>query len=266
MNMNDYENNGPTIGEIHDLLNNDLWKPATISDEKKYQDEISRIQEKILDELRKEGVIPEDKDTDDIFVDPDDDEDLTIAKESSASLFWRMVVPNRRLIEIVTLEPTLPKITLAAKNNKNGCWVAFTSKRVAQRIGKSLQNSGIVNDIHTCDVFGNLTEIVSETINAWRPWHQFGDKSDIEAKEFFYAIDFQPDIRVFFVPVVYWDRHQQIYHGDLGIGDLPSFILDPTLPYCYVSRLDLASTKAFLSHHGFRENLVFQAHINEHVL
>jgi hypothetical protein len=113
--MIDDETSNKTIAELHDLDENDPWQSPE-SDKKRLVDARKQLQDKIFDGIPQDAI-----DEPDVFVDPEDDEDLTIHVESSLSLFWRMVVPNKRVIDIVDLDPNILKITMVAKNNIIGC-------------------------------------------------------------------------------------------------------------------------------------------------
>jgi hypothetical protein len=92
------------------------------------------------------------------FIDPPEDDDPTIIEECSLTSLWRLEIHDKRLSQIIELEPSLVKIALAFKNTFTGCWIAFTGKRIASKIENSLNAQGIEAELTNCDVEGNLIE------------------------------------------------------------------------------------------------------------
>ncbi len=279
---NDYRQPGKTIAELHDLEEVDPWQSLEISELKKLMDEQAAQEKELLDEMFKRGMIPSpvpppSEPQDELvpeFQDPDDDEDPTILGESSLTLFWRLNVPNKRLKEIVDLDPDLVKIVLNAKNTSAGCWFAFTGQKIANRVANALNNQGIFTSIDTCDIKGNQIEldifVDQVTISEWRPWKPIGPQIDVILKpeEFFYCINQEGrNARACFVPETYWNEHRKVFDGALGI-DVLLHGFDPVegKPYSYQSWRDLNEAKAMLNRVGFRENMIFHAYVNEEIL
>lgn len=271
---NDYQAGGETIEQLYALEQDDPWKIEESSDEKRLMDEMAKIQEEIFDHFKKEGLFPPaiEPDADMGFVDPEDDEDLRISFENSLTQFWRVVVPNRRIIELVAFDPTLPKIALVLQNNAAGCWMAFTSRRIAQRVVKTLDDQGIFVTSHTCDITG--TPVGADTparnktqVDEWRPWKPVGPVgADPEPKEFFYCLaDYDGTTEVYIVPESYWNENHTIFDGDLGITkSVKSHLSATAIPWCFTgNHRDMLTTKAFLDQIGFMENLLFQVYVNE---
>jgi hypothetical protein len=144
----EYSCEGESIAKLNNIEEVDeLAKPHSL--EKIVQDTMQDTMDKIIDRMKKEGKIPENSPVVDAasFVDPENDEDLTIDSDVM-SVFWRLVIPNKRLIDIVAEEPSITKLGLVARNNTAGCWIAFTSKKIAKRIANSLMTKNIVVDCH----------------------------------------------------------------------------------------------------------------------
>jgi hypothetical protein len=267
-------------------------KPS--SREKIVQDVVQDTMDKIIDRMKKEGKIPEVVASS--FVDPEDDEDLTINSDVM-SVFWRLVIPNKRLIDIVAEEPSITKLGLMARNNAAGCWIAFTSKKIAKRIADSLITKNIVVDCHLCDKKGNIngnninvngsnrvgalfpddrnnnhTNTIETKIRVeeWRPWKKSGDKTEnpYRAEEFFYCLTVYSDmIKVYFVPESYWNENRKIFKGSLNIDSLiKSYLTLTDKSYCYTSTRSELNVQAELFQSGFRENLLLNAYINENEL
>ncbi len=255
-----------SIAQIHGLDEHDPWQT------KPKQKELDEAESK--KRLEEAGVTPIDIPSEGPpFEDLYDNEDMRIANENSMSIFWRMVVPNQRLIRIVELEPTVTKIALAARNNRLGCWLAFTSKRVGKRVSEKLRSAGIDNDFHSCDIFGNQIGddvAVNNIIVAHaRPWNAIeGDDrfADLKPEEFFYClIENSNDVLIYFVPESFWNEHKTVFNGELGFENLnkrfSTSLFDK--PYAYKSWHDLDGTRNLLNSFGFRENLFFQNFIYE---
>src|ERR1035437_650050 len=149
----EYSGEGESIAKLNNIEEVDGWaKPHSLK--KIVQDTMQDAMDKIIDRMKKKGKIPEVV-ASSSFVDPEDDEDLTINSDVM-SVFWRLVIPNKRLIDIVAEEPSITKLGLMARNNVTGCWIAFTSKKIAKRIADSLMTKNIVVDCHFCDKKGNI--------------------------------------------------------------------------------------------------------------
>lgn len=264
----DYLTPGKSLAELYGLDEDDPWKSED-SDEKKMQDKLAQKQTEFFDKLRKEGVIQEQtSEKEEEFVDPPDDEDRTVAEKSSMTVFWRMVVPNRKLSEIIGFDVAFLKVAFTAKNNLAGCWVVFTSGKIAKRITTTLVANGIPAEVYLCDIKGNLISKVENkvVVTGSRPWMPISEPNgNAAANEFFYCLaDYDGTIKVFFVPENYWNERQQIFDGDLGITDMLKGRVTPTaLPYCYTAWRDMSLVKQSLDCLGFRENLIFQAYVNE---
>lgn len=228
--------NETPIGELHGLLENDPWQNPS----KAKTTEADTIGKRIFDRLEKEGHFDEKP-----FVDPPNDDDPTIVSEGVWTVFWRLTVDGRKLSEIIAMEPSIRKISMAFKNTSTGCWIAFTGKRIASKIETVLNAQGIVTSLLSCD--GGATSVVSR-----------------EAEGYYYCIgEYDRKVKAYFVPIAYWNDHETAC--DIELDEMLGYRFKPTeVGYCYeaMSR-DVLATKAFLDHVGFRENLLFQAFINE---
>jgi hypothetical protein len=245
-----------SLAEIYGLTENDPWRNPT-------EDQLLREQKQ---KALYETAINKPPPLEFVFTDPEDNDDLTVAKKNSQDLFWRVMVPGKRLIEIVDLDPYVHKLVLAYGNTTTGCWLAYTSRRVAIKFSNLLTGQSIAHDLHSCDIGGNMTEKAQTSPpEGWRPWHPVGDPSEMKAGEFFYCIIEQDDrMYIRFVPVIFWSQNATIYEGPLGIEKMVEPHLAPTVfHYLFMSRRDMHTVKPFLDSQGFRENLVFQAYVND---
>lgn len=232
---------GPSIAELYNLNEYDPWQKTETDSLSKRTDDLQR---KIADRWEKEGFFEEPA-----FIDPPDDDDPTILSHSSLSTVWRLCVVNMRLIDIIELEPSIKKISLAFKNTSEGCWMAFTGKRIAMKIEGSLKARGIVSCLTVCDINGTTTGVTST-------------KPD----DFYYCIaKYERNMYAYFVPASYWETHGEVFTGDLDIFDRVKHLVAPT-EVSYRGRAlssDMLRTKVDLDKLGFRENLLFQAFIND---
>jgi hypothetical protein len=233
---------GPSIATIHGLHEHDPWK----TEDDPLAQQADDIQRGITRRLMDEGFFDEPA-----FVDPPDDDDPTIPIESSLPQFWRLTIFNRRMSDVLKVEPSLKKLSLAFKNTSLGCWIAFTGKRIASRFEATLKAQDFSTSLSICDIMGEPTG---------------GGSVNDKAEHFFYCIaDYGRDIRVFFVPVTYWNEHADVLRSDLGIADLiKDRMIATDLAYCYHAiQQNMLDAKVFLDRLGFRENLLFQAFIND---
>lgn len=248
----DYTTVGKPLAELYDIEQDDPWQTF---EAKEYPPLPEILEAQWAD-----------------FVDPDNDDDPTITDQSMMSLFWRITVPGIRLSEVVSFVPELPKIGLTLKNFYAGCWVAFTSRKVAMRVAATLEAWGMLVVVVPCDIHGvGHPEKFEDTVQVKgaRPWNKNSDDEDLSGKEFFYCIaSYDDEIRAHFVPETFWNAHQMVFDGDLGLDELLENSFKITdLPCCYVAwRDDMAAAKRVLDHLGFRENLMFQAYVNEQSL
>jgi len=202
------------------------------------------------------------------FVDPPEDEDLTIRDQSSLSIFYRVAVVGSRLSDLIAIDPTIPTITIAMRNYRHGCWVAFTSQRVAKRIAAAIQQHGLIANQTICGLDGSRIQPRSTDrirVDEARPWNGDVGSFTPAPDEFFYCIArYDQTVRAFFVPESYWNRHQVMFDGPLGIDQLLSqYLMPESTSGIYTAKHgDLAWIKRCLDDAGFRENLLFQSYIN----
>lgn len=193
------------------------------------------------------------------FIDPPDDERLLICERRAT--FWRITVAAHRLSGVLSVAPLLEKQVVAMRNNQAGCWLAFTSRRIAQKIVQHLREHGVCGLLEACNWHGNVIELgeVQPLPPEWQP--------AIEATRVYYCcIHNDKVVHAFFVPEDYWTARHRVYEGGLPLAAVVAPMFSPTeRSYCYVSRGDLLLAKTFLDRRGFRENLLFLAHINEYV-
>ena len=184
------------------------------------------------------------------MIDPPNDDDPTIVAESIWTLFWRVSVSDKRIIEIIELEPSISKISISFKNTRDGCWIAFTGKRIANKIEARLNAQGIVTHLQSCNIHGGIDDL--EPID-----HGTG------AGSFYYCIgEYGNQVKVWFVPVCYWNDHETVC--DIDLDEMLSQFKPTEVSYCYQALgRDMLQAKAFLDRKGFRENLLFQAFIND---
>jgi len=123
-----------TIAEIHGLIETDPWQAPH-------------------DRPHQSGESPPQSDVP--FVDPPDDDDPTIQSDS-LTIFHRMVVREKRLFQVVAIDKTIPILAICMRNSRSGCWLAFTSLRVARRISTELVTAGFVVELEVCDLAGKL--------------------------------------------------------------------------------------------------------------
>ena len=274
--IDEYSVEGKSIAEIHNLTEetDEFIKPPSM--EKMIENVLQDTLNEAIDKMKKEGTIKDEPPpivASDVFVDPDNDEDLSIHSDVM-SVFWKMVVLDKRLIDMVIEEPSLKKVAMLGRNNSVGCWFAFTSKKIANRIADSLIAKNFTIDLYLCDAQGNQKGSFIERTNKvdieeWRPWKPTGTQTETpyKAEEFFYALCIEgKTIKVYFVPEIYWNEHKKIFDGELNIDHFfkgRQVPLDKKNDYCYTSTQRELDIYAFLDHAKFRENLLFNAYINE---
>lgn len=202
------------------------------------------------------------------FIDPENNESLEF--ESTLSFLWKIVIPNTKLSEIIKEYPSIEQLMLEGRNNSNGCWIVFTSEKIADRIHKHISTVFSNIDYYMCNIKGNKTtifEILDKVeIKNWRPWNTELEKSTEPylSEEFFYCIiEYDRNIDVYFVPENYWNKHKELFDGSLRIEDRLQY-LKPTNDYYRFSAYgDEMSIKQKLDKMGFRYNVSFESYIND---
>lgn len=276
----EYSGEGQSIENMHDLVENDKWVKAP-SLEKLMDDALEKAGKELIEKWKKEGKFRDTTETNhaadenpivaaDVFVDPETNEDMSF-ESGSMTVFWRLVILDTRLIDIVTADPSIRKLGLNGGNTAAGCWIVFTSKKIAAGFANKLTKAGYIVDCHLCNKNGETNDgIIGKRptkveVSNWRPWNKTGNKSDdaYKANEFFYCITVdKKQINVYIVPESYWNENKKVFKGELNIDNiLQGFTKENT--YKFISPREELQTQAFLDKSGFRENLVFNAYINE---
>lgn len=225
-----------TIGDLHGLDQNDPWQRSCTPTEQG-REAISRRWFDIAKQL------PNDEPS---FVDSPHDESMTIGERPQC--FWRITVTNHCLGDLVEMLPSLRSISYTMRNNKAGCWVAMTSRRVAQRSVQLLCEFGVQARIDTCNEAGNALQACKQ-----------------QPGTIMYCIGVYRDgVRGCFVPRDFWERHHCM-SDDIALADRLKRDFHPTeLPYCFRTDLPLPEAKQLLDNMGgFQESLLVQALVNE---
>ena len=203
------------------------------------------------------------------FIDPENNENLDF--ESTLSFLWKIVIPNTKLSEIIKEYPSIEHLILEGRNNSFGCWIVFTSEKIADKIHKHLLTKFSNIDYYMCNIKGNKTTIFEVLdkieIKKWRPWNTDLEKSTEPylSEEFFYCIiDYDRNLDVYFVPENHWNKTKQLFDGSLGIEDRLEKCLKPSNdPYRFTAYGDLMSLKQNLDKMGFRYTVLFEMYIND---
>jgi AhpD family alkylhydroperoxidase len=135
--------NEPTIAELHGLREHDPWDRRT--DRQKAQD---AFRQQLRDALQDPApfVMP-------AFVDPPDDDDPSI-RDGSPRVFHRLTISDHKLAALLTREPNLISIAVAACNTCRGCWVALTSHRIAGQMAERLRAQGLAVELESVNSSG----------------------------------------------------------------------------------------------------------------
>lgn len=77
--------------------------------------------------------------------------DLTISGADSMTAFHRLIVINGSLNDLFAVDSSLHLVAVEMRNDSGGCWLAFTSFRVARRVLTTLVAAGFSVTSDICD-------------------------------------------------------------------------------------------------------------------
>lgn len=140
---------GKTLAELYELTDYDPWQPPVDPERQAAEQKLEALQQRIFDQLQKAGMF------DKPSFDPTENDDPAILEDSSLTMFWRLTVTNRRISDVMVIEPAIEKLSVSLRNTTLGCWIAFTGKRIADRIEIALNNHGMITQLAACDINGN---------------------------------------------------------------------------------------------------------------